>query len=338
MQNKKTRILIVNVNWLGDVLFSTALIREVKKNYPESFLACMIPGRCQGILKGNPYLDEIIIFDEKDTHKGWRKTLRFIRELRARRFDTAILLHRSFTRTLICWLAGIKERIGYYTRKRAFLLTRKITVPQGRMHRRDYYLNIIESAGLKINERGLDFFVSREDSDYVSGLLNKERVFTDDFLVALNPGGNWAPKRWPKEYFALLADRLIKDLNAKVVISGAKQDRGLAEDIASRMKARPIIAAGELNLKQLAALFKRADLVISGDSAPLHIAAALGVPIIGLFGPTSPEITGPFSDDCIILRKDTGCQIPCYQVGCLDNRCMKAVSVEDVLAAVKKLC
>src|SRR3989338_4850837 len=114
------RILIFNVNWLGDVLFSTATIRNIRRNFPDSFIACVIPSRCYPILKDNPHLDEIIIFDEKDRHRGVLSKLDFVKSLREKKFDTVFLLHRSFRRALICRLAKIPQRFGYYTRKRGF--------------------------------------------------------------------------------------------------------------------------------------------------------------------------------------------------------------------------
>jgi lipopolysaccharide heptosyltransferase II len=332
------KILIFNVNWLGDVLFSTAVIRNIRRNFPHSFIACAIPSRCYPVLKGNPHLDEIIIFDEKDRHKGFMKRLNFIRDLREREFDVVFLLHRSFSRALICRLAGIPERIGHYTKKRGFLLTKKIMPPdRDSLHRIDYYLDVIEKAGLKIEDRYTEFFIPVEDEAFVNSFLVKNSVKNGDFIAVINPGGNWLPKRWPKEYWAELADKLVDNFGAKVIISGSHNDLSLAKDIQGRMVHRPIFACGVFNIKQLAALAKRVDLFITADTGPLHIANSIGAKkIIALFGPTSKEITGPYPlKNVIILQKDTGCRIPCYEVYCKDNRCMKAISPDDVIRAVK---
>lgn len=332
------RILIFNVNWLGDVLFSTATIRNIRRNYPDGFIACIIPSRCYPILKGNPHLDEIIIFDEKDRHRTIREKLNFVKLLKSKNFDTVFLLHRSFSRALICRLAGIPGRIGYDTKKRGFLLTKKIALPKkDTLHRIDYYLNIIEKAGLKIEDRYPDFFISEEDSESMDDFLSKEAVRKEDSLVAINPAGNWLPKRWPKEYWAALADRLIREFGVKLMITGGYNDISLAGEIKGLMKEKPIVTCGILNLKQLAALCKRANLFITADTGPLHIANSVGTKkIIALFGPTSPSITGPYPlKNAIILKKEVGCQIPCYVVHCKDNRCMKAITVEDVLKCVK---
>lgn len=333
------KILIFNVNWLGDVLFSTAVIRNLRYNFPGSYIACIIPPRCQPVLSGNPYLDEIIIYDEKGCHKGLFGRLNFVKTLKAKGFDIVFLLHRSFTRALIARLAGIPERVGYHTGRRGFLLTKKIYPPKKDIaHRAEYYLNIISSSGLAVVDRHLDFFTFPEDIKFVDNLLAKEGIKNSDFLVVLNPGGNWLPKRWPRGHWARLADGLITKFNAKVVISGSKQDLSLAVDIKAMMRQRPFITAGVLNIKHLSALCKRADLFITADTGPLHIAHASGAKkIIALFGPTSSKITGPvpLTSNVVILHKDTGCVIPCYRKSCKDSRCMKAITPEEVLEAIK---
>ncbi len=334
------RILIFNVNWLGDVLFSTAVISNIRRNYGNSFIACIIPKHCYQVLKGNPHLDELIIFDEKGFHKGFFQKLSFVRFLKDKNFDVVFLLHRSFSRALICRLAGIKERIGYQTKKRAFLLTKNIPRPKkDSIHRIDYYLNIIEKAGLKVEDRFLEFFFSEEDRTFTNDFLNKNSIAENDVLVVLNPGGNWMLKRWPKEYWALLADRLIADFKAKVVITGGTGDLTLVKEIKEAMKEKPVIACGILNIKQMAALCSMLDLFITADTGPLHIANASGAKkIIAIFGPTSPEITGPYPmKNTVILRKDVGCSIPCYRLDCEDNRCMKEITVEDVVKEIEAI-
>ena len=334
------RILIFNVNWLGDVLFSTATIRNLRLNFPKSYLACVIPSRCYLILKDNPYLDEIIIFDEKDRHRGVLAKLGFVKLLKSKKFDLVFLLHRSFSRALICRLAGIQERVGHYTKKRAFLLTKSIIPPKkDSLHRIDYYLDIIEKAGLRIEDRYLDFFFTVEDENFVDDFLVKNSVGKNDFVVVLNPGGNWMPKRWPKDYWAQLADKLIAEVNAKVIITGSVADLTLVNQIKAAMTQLPLVACGVFNIKQLGVLAKRTSLFITADTGPLHIANAVGArKIIAIFGPTSKEITGTYpATNTIILQKAVGCLIPCYKVDCRDNRCMEAVTVDDVLAQVKRL-
>lgn len=334
------RIVLFNVNWLGDVLFSTAAIRNIRRNFPAGFFACIVPSRCYPVLKDNPHLDEIIIYDEKDRHKGILPKLKFIGYLKAKRFDTVFLLHRSFSRALICYLAGIGQRIGYYTKKRGFLLTHKIApVDPNSLHRIDYYLNVIEKAGLKVEDRYLEFFFRDKDRRFADNFLTKNSIGQEDFKVGINPGGNWYLKRWPKEYWAVLADRLALEFGAKVVITGSHSDIPLAEEVKRLMQTKPVIASGLLNLKQLGALFRKLDLFITADTGPLHIANAVGSgKIIALFGPTSPQVTGPYPlKNVVVLQRQAGCRVPCYVVDCEDNRCMKAITVQDVLDEVGKI-
>ncbi len=144
------RILIVNVNWLGDALFSTPAIRAIKNRYPDCFLACMVVPRVKEALERNPYLDELIIFDERLVHRSFWAKVKFIFQLREKKIDTVILFHRSFTRALICHLAGIKERIGYYTKKRSWLLTKSLNCPnRDSLHRVDYFLNLLSLIGIE---------------------------------------------------------------------------------------------------------------------------------------------------------------------------------------------
>ncbi len=331
-------ILVVEVNWLGDVLLTTPAIKAIKKAYPNCHLACMVLPRVREVLDGNPDVDEIIIFDEKGKHLKIFPRIKFIIELRRKKFDAAFLFHRSLTRTLITFFAGIKQRIGYSTLKRRFLLTRKIPSPAGGMHRSDTFSGLVESFGVKVKDRNCDFFVPEKSRAHIREFLKKEGVSDNDFLAVINPGANWNLKRWPRESFAEISDRLVEYFNAKIVISGSEKDIGLAADISNLMKAKPIILAGKTTVKQLGALMERADLVISADSGPMHLAAAVSKNLIALFGPTDPKITGPRGKaNTIIIHKSMGCKIPCYESDCRDNVCMGAISVEDVLQEVRKI-
>lgn len=331
------RILLFNVNWVGDVLFSTAVIRNLRYNYPDSHIACVIPPRCNAVLQGNPYLDEIIIFDEKGGHKGLAGKVGFCLALRRKRFDTVFLLHRSLSRALIVFLAGIPERIGFLNKKRAFLLTQNFPASDiFSTHRADYYLDLLRRSGLQVRDRYTDFPVGAENRAKAQSLLKGFRR-DGDFLVAVNPGGNWLPKRWPRENFILLVKRLVEDCGARVIITGGPEDSDLAGEIGESSGKHVLSTCGKSGLKDFAALVGLVDVFITADSGPLHIAAASGArKIIALFGPTDPRLTGPVQQqNTVILQKKIDCRIPCYVVDCADNRCMKAISVEDVMEQVK---
>ncbi|MDD5449863.1 MAG: lipopolysaccharide heptosyltransferase II [Candidatus Omnitrophica bacterium] len=332
------KILLVNVNWLGDVLFSTPLIRAIRQRFPGAHIACVIVPRVRAILELNPNINEIIIYDEDGAHKGPLGKLRFILDLRSKKFGTALILHRSLTRALLVFLAGIPKRIGYRTKKRSFLLTSAIDLPGEELHRVDWFLKLGEALAITRPARDYEFFISKKDREAARAFLAKEGVKDFDVLIALNPGGNWDPKRWPAENFAKLADSLVEKIDAKFIITGAKKDLALADNIASMMKQRPVIACGRFTLKESAAILERANLVIANDSGPMHMAVAVGAKTVALFGPTSPEITGPIGKGSFtVLQKATGCVIPCYNLACGDYRCMKALTVDYVLTEALKL-
>jgi heptosyltransferase II len=332
------RILIVNVNWVGDVIFSTPFIRAVREAYPDAYIACLIHPRCREMLEDNPRLNELIVYDEEYAHKSLLGKARLVMALRKGHFDTAFILHRSFTKALLTLLAGIKERIGYSTKNRRSILTKSIEEPESELHKVEYFLDLAWAAGLKPKDNSYEFFVKDTDKSSIKEFLAKNAITDEDKVAVICPGGNWDPKRWPKDNFAKLSDHLVDEFGMKVVIAGARKDIHLAEDIKKRMNNLPVIACGKTTLKELGALMARADLVLANDTGPMHIAVAMGAKVIALFGPTSPKLTGPYGKGNykVIARQDE-CDIPCYDISCKDFRCMDAIKVEDVLIVVRQI-
>lgn len=333
------KILVVNVNWLGDVIFSSPVFKALKQAYPKATVVCLAVPRVREVLEANPYVDRIMIYDEKG--KDWSILAKFklILQLRRENFDAAFLLHRSWTRALLVFLAGIPRRIGYDAKNRGKFLTDRIQPLTGVLHRSDRYLKVIESFGIKVEDRLCEWTVPQDAQERIRQRLAKEGITEGDQFVVINCGGNWDLKRWPKTYFARLIQQLIRQEKTKVVISGGPNDVDLVQEIAAASGEKPIILAGQTQLKDLGALLQRASLVISSDTGPLHIANAVGTTTIGLFGPTRPEETGPrgrgkFS----ILQNDVGCnRVACYYLECPDNVCMQSITVEDVLHEVQRL-
>ncbi|MEI8176011.1 MAG: lipopolysaccharide heptosyltransferase II, partial [Candidatus Omnitrophota bacterium] len=313
-------------------------IRSVRERFPDAYIACLTAERCREILELNPSLNDIMIYDEQGRHRSMLGKIRLIAELRQKKFDTVILVHRSFTRALLVALAGIPRRIGYRTKKRSALLTDKIEQPIEQMHRVDYFLSLGEPLGAATGKREYEFFISENDRLVVAKRLAARGIGPSDFVAAINPGGNWEPKRWPKENFALLADALVKRFGAKIVITGAKRDIPLAGEIARAMGSAPLILCGETTLKELGAVFARATVVVANDSGPMHIAAAIGANTVALFGPTHPEITGPIGRGRhLVVRVEPACEVPCYDLSCKDHRCMSRITVAQVVAAIEKM-
>jgi len=332
-------ILVVNVNWVGDVIFSTPVFKALKKQYPEARLTCLGVPRVQEVLKCSPCVDDIIVYDEKGSHASPIGKLKIISELRKRKFDIVFLLHGSLTRALLVFLAGIPERVGYDTKKRGGLLTHKVELSVEWPHRSNYYLNVIESYGVKVDDRNYSLKVPEQAKSQIKEILEKQGVSSDDFLVVVNTGGNWDLKRWPRENFSNLISQLVKEFDVKVAIPGSKKDVPRVEEIAALSKVDLVNLTGKTDLKQLVALMQRANLVISADSGPLHIAGSVGTNTIALYGPTRPEVTGPLGQaESIIIQNDVGCNDnPCYFLECTKNICMQSITVEDVIQKVKEI-
>ena len=284
-------------------------------------------------------IDDIIEYDEKGKHwTPWGKW-GLIMKLRREQFDAAFLLHGSKTRALLASWAGISQRIGYDTKGRSKYLTKAISVPKESLHRADYYLRVIEESGIKVHDKTPELKISEEAKEEVKELLCRKGVAESESFIVINPGGNWNLKQWPKEKFIKLVRQLAQHDQRKMVISGAKKDEALAADIAEGLGEKVSVVAGETTLKQLMALMARADIVISADSGPLHLANSVGTKTIALFGPTRPEITGPRGSAKVgLLQHDVGCnRQACYYLECPDNVCMQAITVNEVEKAVKAL-
>ena len=320
-------ILVVNVNWLGDAVFSIPVFKALKKTYPQARITCLCVPRVKEVLQFCPYVDKIIIYDEKGKHRfPWRKW-KLIRYLKKERFDAAFLLHRSMTRALMVYLAGIPLRISYGKFKNEDI------------HRCDYYLKVLEGYGIKVQDRLCELRLKLTDMQSVDAQLSKAGIGPAENFAVLNTGGNWDLKRWGTDSFVALAQRLDKEFGLRIVFPGARKDREYCQRIAKAADIGAVVLAGETSLGESLALYKRAEVVISADSGPLHLAHSVGADVIGIYGPTRPEITGPRgSGRCQILFKDVGCnKAPCYHLACSNNVCMQSVTVDDVCQAFKKI-
>jgi heptosyltransferase II len=337
MDIKNKRILVIEPNWLGDILFTTPALRAIKRSIPNVFLAVMAHPRCMEMLDGNPDIDQIIPFDEKTTHRGFLEKLRFISYLKKQSFDIVISFHRSMTRMLIARLASIPRRIGYYTRKRSWLLTDSLKQEADTIHRVDYFFNLVKTIGVDSMDMGYEFDVPVSAITEAEAILDRAGIKREEVFFIINPGGNWDAKRWPIQNFSRLAKDLHNQYKCRIVVTGSEKDTGLASRIAAEQDEYIISICGVTNLKQLAAIMRKSKAVIANDSGPMHIAVSQGVPTVALFGPTSPKITGPYGQGrFIVLYQWFDCIVPCYKP-CNDYRCMKAIRVEDVLKAVERL-
>jgi len=268
-------------------------------------------------------------------------------------FDTAILLTNSFESALAAFLAGSKEIIGYRRDLRSFFLTHGVKTPSRkapRMHQSDYYVQLIHEASTMskdfVQEQGKDRFVLRkkvffpipsevyESVDREWGDLGLDQ---SDYVIGFGPGASFgSAKQWPPDRFSKLGDRIIQKYGSRIIVFGGEEDRNGAEAIVDGMKEKALSLAGKTSLKSLGAMMEKCSLYITNDSGPMHIAAAVGIPIIAIFGSTDPSETHPLSDSYCIMQKDTDCA-PCWKRECPDDhRCMDSISVEDVMDQVNK--
>ena len=333
-------ILVVSVNWLGDVVFSTPVFRALKNAYPAARVSALAVGRVKEVLELCPDVDEVVVQDEGRGFLGAMAAIPASFSLRARKFDAVFMLRPSLSRTFMAWSAGIPVRAGFPSAPWTFLLTH-VADDTGcdLIHRSDVYLRVVEAFGVKVKDRSCRLEVGREARESVLTKLRVHGATGDQRLVVIHTGGNWELKQWPEGAFADLTGRLTREVGVKVVLSGGPSDVDRVRRIAALSGVDPVILAGTTTLKEMAALFKMAHVVISADSGPLHVASAVGANVLGLFGPTDPDITGPRGQGRIkVLRRDTRCnRAPCYYLECADNTCMKSLTVDDVIQTFKIL-
>ncbi len=332
------RVLVVLPNWVGDTLLATPVLRVVRQAHPRAFLATFGAPVCREVLAGNPHLDAQLVYDERGADRSLRARFALLRALRAQRFDTAFLLRRSLSRTLLLWLAGIRARVGYDEGRGRWLLTHRMPPPVTPVHRAEQYLGLVRALGMTAAVDGCDFVVAADQQQRMDQWLARVRPAGDRrTLVALNTGANWPHKRWPEERFAALAQRVQRELDAAVVLTGGPRDGALAQRIAAGVVPPPLSAAGvTTSLQELGALFRRCAVVVSNDSGPMHVAAGLRVPLVALFGPTAPSLTGPYGRGpwTVLHHPDCCPQVPCYHAGPPAHPGMASITVDEVFDAV----
>ncbi len=334
-----TRILIINQNWMGDVLFSTPAIRAIRKKFPNAFISCLVPERAADVLRHNPRLNEVLIYNERASLVSFMEPLRVFGLLSKRQFDSVFMFHRSRSKSFLCKLAGIRTRIGYERKGQKFL-TQAVPLPPQPLHKTDYFLNLVEAAEIPADGRVPDFEVTQDEIESLDKKLAGKGVARGENFIVIHPGGNWNLKRWPVAHFFRLLELFFKQTPWKAVVCGARSEKGLADEIVARFSdGRAVSLSGETSLGELAALLKRARFLVSNDSGPIHLAASQKTKILGLFGPTSRELTGPISDGPVrILSKDVGCRVPCYFHDCDYRVCMELITPEEVFTACRDWC
>lgn len=335
------RILIVRTDRIGDVVLSTPVIKAVRASYPGGFLAMMVSPQALEIVDSNPYLNEVISFD-KNKIKGLFRSIGFAQRLRNGHFDMAIVLHPTVRVHIMLWLAGIKTRVGL-DRKWGFLLTKRIAHKKqcGEKHEIDYTLDVARAAGIDTETKELFVPVKKENRTKVENIL-KENGFgqAEDFVV-IHPAASCPSKRWPAERFAIVANAIADTFHKRVIIVAGLNDKTIGQQVREASGSDVLDLSGDLSIGELAALLEKARLLISNDSGPVHIAVALGIPVVAIFGRSQPGLSfkrwGPIGENDAVLYKDMGC-LECLAHECrLEFKCLTAIEPDEVIEAAGKL-
>ena len=335
------RVLVVLPNWYGEVLFATPFLKALHQQLPaDACLSTLGWPQCREVLLHNPHVDECLDYDEWGLHRGLGGKWSVVRQLRAKQFDTAFMLRRSRSRSFLLRVAGIPRRVGFDHPTSAWLLTHRVPAAKGTVHKALTYLPLLEAVGLAARPGPYEYSLSDEERQAAAAWLRSKVALDARPLIVLHAGANWPHKRWAPERFAQLADRFMEARQVHVLVTGGPQDIALAQSIAKQMHHPAVVLAGQTTLRQLAACLAHAHLVVSNDTGVLHIAAALQRPVVALYGPTLPRLTGPLGDPAriVVLHHPDCCpHIPCYSPDHPAHPGMNAITVDEAYAAACKL-
>ena len=339
-------ILIVKLSAIGDVVHTLPLLEVLRKNLPQARIDWVVEEEAGQIILGHPMIDHVLVSHRKTWQKSvmragqrataLREMIQFVHKLRAHKYDLVIDLHGLFKSGILTGLSRAKRKIGFTGGKEgsSLFLTERPYYVNYDQHALDRYLKTIDYLGYKNYPWKGEIPVGQHDRDTIESFmiengLQKERI------VAVNPMARWRTKLWLPERFAVLADRVQTSLNGKVVFTGSQQDRIVIDEIVREMKTTPLDLAGRTSLKALAYLYSQCYLLITTDTGPMHMAAAMGCPVVALFGPTAPWRTGPYGTGHRIIREELACS-PCFKKQCDQMSCMKDITVDRVFETVKE--
>jgi len=341
------KIMVRATNWIGDAVMSLPAIEALHERFPNSEIVLVAKPWVSEIYLNHPAVSRQIVYDTEGEHRGVRGFWKLVRKLRSERFDAAILLQNAFQAAWMAWRARIPVRIGYARDGRDSLLSEAVEVPPSGAYGRHqvyYYLQLLFRSGLIENPKMIQevfLYLAESEQKWAVKQLQAVGLGGRRFLVGVCPGASFGEaKRWLPDRYGNLADRLIDALGADVLIFGSLAERPLAEAVARAMEHTPVLVAGETTLREFMALMSKCHLVITNDSGPMHLAAALGLPLVAIFGSTDERATGPVSLRARIIKHPVECS-PCGLRECrIDFRCMNGISVDDVymaaLESVKK--
>jgi heptosyltransferase II len=337
------RVLVVQTSFLGDTVLTIPLLAEIKRRFPDSKLSLLCTPLGQELLLDHPAIDETIVDDKKKADHGWMGLWRKAKLLRTKRFTMALCPHKSFRSGLLLFLARIPYRVGFAQSKSSWLFHVRVDRNAAR-HDVERTLSIMEGFGIRAEECQpvLDWPVTPQDQEKVAARLRSLGVDTSTMLVGLHPGSVWATKRWSIEGFARLIELLKEKYPCEIMLFGGPEDQEVVAKVQKLCGNSAISLVGRIALRELPAALSLCKVLITNDSAPMHIAVARGVPVVAIFCATTSSLGFyPYSSKAIVLEKDLPCR-PCSSHGgrrCPlgTEDCIRLIEPDRVLHAVERL-
>ncbi|MBP7933263.1 MAG: lipopolysaccharide heptosyltransferase I [Phycisphaerae bacterium] len=341
------RILIIKPSSLGDVIHALPVLSGLRRRFPEARISWLVSTSCMGLIEGHPELDELIPFDRRRYGKvgrSWKATREFARfalDLRARRFDLVLDLQGLFRSGFFAWISGAGLRMGFTsTREFGWIFhTHRVYVPPRDLHAVERNLLFARRLGLAEEPVRFTLPVQEEARAAVAAMLDPHGIRSGQGYALIAPGTRWETKVWPVEYFAAVARYVRLNHSLPVVLAGAPDELGIADRV-QELAGEPVAnLAGRTSLQQMVALVDRAAVAIMNDTGPMHLAVALGRPLVAVYGPTNAVRTGPYRRPESVARLDLECS-PCYLKRLKDcphgHKCLKELGPETVCRRVSQ--
>lgn len=333
-------ILIVKLSAIGDVIHALPAVHALKQCYPKAHITWVVEPIAAELLRGNPHIDELLIFEKKrcKTLAGLMEYLPgFIRRLRQKKYDVALDLQGLFKSAAIAFLSGAQQRLVYENaREGSAVLGQRIVGPHATGHIIERYLDVVRALGCTVSGVQADIYLTPEEQKEVQELLQQQGIQPGDSFIAFSMGANWPNKIWPPAKVATVIERLTHDGRRSLLVGGPG-DQPLAETVFSGVTTRPASLVGATTLRQLAGVIKKAAVFVGGDTGPMHLAAALGRPTVALMGPTDPPRNGPYGAKNKAVTIQRECK-ECWKRACpkgLD--CLDDIGTDEVYTAIRSL-
>ena len=332
-------IIVRMPNWIGDLVMATPILSDLRKTYPNAHITAMCRSPICELLKEDPEIDELFCFSKSSGFGRRSERRNVIEKLRKGDYDLGILLTHSFSSAWWFWFGKVQYRLGYDCNGRKFLLTHSMPFPQNiqNQHLVATYKMLLEPLGIPVSDTPPRLYLTSKELNDARTLLAQHGIPENALIVGINPGATYgSAKCWLPERFREVTERLLQDKEIYIVFFGDQATTSLVKEICTELPARVVNLAGMTSLRELSSLIDHCDVILTNDSGPMHIADALGTPIVAIFGSTSEIVTGPYRSGTLI-HKHVECS-PCYQRTCpIDFRCMKRIEADEVYEAIVKI-